>query len=341
MSKSLGNVVAPQKVCDSLGADILRLWVAATDYSGELALSDEILKRVTETYRRIRNTLRFLLANTADFDASKDMVPLEAMTEIDRYAVAMTREMAAKVTSAYERYEFHLVMQLLQGFCTEELGGFYLDVLKDRLYTCGANSKARRSAQSALHHITQQLVRLMAPVLSFTAEEIWSTLNPGKDVTEASVFFETWSEPLSAPSGETVLLARWSLLRQVRTTVTKAIEEVRTAGTVGSSLQAEIAITVPPATMAELNRLGRDLKFVFITSRVTLQPGTELSVSVTPSAAAKCERCWHYRKDVGTDASHPGFCARGTLEDLRVFAVVDEFRGQEVLADQQHRHRRA
>ena len=310
MSKSLGNVVSPQKVCDSLGADILRLWVAATDYSGELALSDEILKRVTETYRRIRNTLRFLLANTADFDVSKDLVPLEAMSEIDRYAIAVTREMAKNAIDAYGRYEFHTVMQLIQGFCSEDLGGFYLDVLKDRLYTCGANSKARRSAQSALHHITQQLVRLMAPVLSFTAEEIWSTLNQGKDVTEASVFFETWSEPLPAPAGETMLLARWTLLRQVRATVTKAIEEVRTAGTVGSSLQAEVSITVPPATMAVLNSLGRDLKFVFITSRVTVLPGDELSVSVTPSAATKCERCWHYRKDVGADAAHPGFCAR-------------------------------
>ena len=328
MSKSLGNVVAPQKVCDSLGADILRLWVAATDYSGELALSDEILKRVTETYRRIRNTLRFLLANTADFDASTDLVPLEEMSEIDRYAVAMTREMAASVVEAYGRYEFHTVMQLIQGFCSEDLGGFYLDVLKDRLYTCGATSKARRSAQSALHHITQQLVRLMAPVLSFTAEEIWSTLNPDKDVTEASVFFETWREPLPAPTGEAVLLARWLLLRQVRATVTKAIEEVRAAGTLGSSLQAEVSITVPPATMAVLNSLGRDLKFVFITSRVTVLPGAELSVAVSASAATKCDRCWHYRTDVGTDVSsevgadantnastntngkHPGFCAR-------------------------------
>ncbi len=310
MSKSLGNVVAPQKVCDSLGADILRLWVAATDYSGELALSDEILKRVTETYRRIRNTLRFSLANTADFDASKDLVPLEQMSEIDRYAIAMTREMAKNAVDAYGRYEFHNVMQLIQGFCSEDLGGFYLDVLKDRLYTCGANSKARRSAQSALHHVTQQLVRLMAPVLSFTAEEIWSTLNPGKDVTEASVFFETWQEPLSAPADEAVLVARWALLREVRATVTKAIEDVRTAGGVGSSLQAEIVITAPAATGAELSRLGDDLKFVFITSQAAVKEGEELRVEVTPSAAPKCDRCWHYRSDVGTDARHPGFCAR-------------------------------
>ena len=310
MSKSLGNVVAPQKVCDSLGADILRLWVAATDYSGELALSDEILKRVTETYRRIRNTVRFLLANTSDFDPSKNLVPLEQMSEIDRYAVAMTRDMAVKVIAAYDRYEFHVVMQLIQGFCTEELGGFYLDVLKDRLYTAGAASHARRSAQSALHHITQQLVRLMAPVLSFTAEEIWSTLNPGKDVIEASVFFETWKQPLPEPADEAALHTCWAMLREVRAVASKAVEDVRTAGDVGSSLQAEIVIEAPEATLAELARLGDDLKFVFITSQASAKLGGELKVTVTPSAAAKCERCWHYRSDVGADANHAGICAR-------------------------------
>ena len=231
------------------------------------------------------------------------------MSEIDRYAVAMTREMAAKVVAAYERYEFHVVMQLLQGFCTEELGGFYLDVLKDRLYTCGATSHARRSAQSALHLITQQLVRLMAPVLSFTAEEIWSTLNPGKDVTEASVFFETWKEPLAAPADERTLLRRWFLLREVRAVASKAVEEVRTAGGVGSSLQAEITI-VAPKGIYELARLGDDLKFVFITSQATAVDGAELQVTVAPSSAAKCDRCWHYRSDFGADANHPGICAR-------------------------------
>jgi isoleucyl-tRNA synthetase len=310
MSKSLGNVVAPQKVCDSLGAEILRLWVAATDYSGELALSDEILKRVTETYRRIRNTLRFLLANTSDFDVSNDAVPLESMSEIDRYAIAMTRKMAADATAAYERYEFHVVMQQLQSFCSEDLGGFYLDILKDRLYTCGAKSHARRSAQTALHHITQTLVRLMAPVMSFTAEEIWSTLNPGKSCVEASVFFETWKDALTAPANEDVLLARWAKLREVRTTVTKAIEDVRTAGSVGSSLQAEIEIEAPSDVFVELTHLGDDLKFVFITSQATVKNSNELKVNVKPSAAQKCERCWHYRSDVGQDAKHAGFCAR-------------------------------
>ncbi len=346
MSKSLGNVISPQKVCDSLGADILRLWVAATDYSGELALSDEILKRVTETYRRIRNTVRFLLANTSDFDASTDLVPLQAMSEIDRYAVAMTREMAAKVIAAYERYEFHTVTQLIQGFCTEELGGFYLDVLKDRLYTCGAASHARRSAQSALHHITQQLVRLMAPILSFTAEEIWATLNPGKSCVEASVFFETWKAPLPAPADEGVLLGKWSDVRELRASVNRAVESLREAGKVGASLEVVVEIWFGAGardlqTRRWLESLYDDAKYAFIVSQLQLvtadyvnsspegwvtwtslqnqqtKPGDQdwqskidVAIRVTPSAATKCERCWHYRSDVGADENHPGICAR-------------------------------
>jgi len=310
MSKSLGNVVAPQKVCDSLGAEILRLWVAATDYSGELALSDEILKRVTDTYRRVRNTVRFLLANTSDFDPSKDAVPLAELSEIDRYAIAMTRSMAATCVEAYGRYEFHVVMQQLMTFCSEDLGGFYLDVLKDRLYTCGTDSKARRSAQTALSLITRQLVTLMAPVMTFTAEEVWATLNPGRDVTEASVLYEVFNQPLPAPAEEADLLARWTTLREVRATVTKAIEALRESGAVGSSLQAEIDIAAPDAVRAELARLGDDLKFVFITSQARVSAGPELSVSVRAADASKCERCWHYRSDVGSNAEHSGLCAR-------------------------------
>jgi len=310
MSKSLGNVVAPQKVSDTLGAEILRLWVAATDYSGELALSDEILKRVTDTYRRVRNTVRFLLANTSDFDATKHALPLAEMSEIDRYAIAMTRAMARECVAAYERYEFHVVMQQLMSFCSDDLGSFYLDVLKDRLYTCGVNSKARRSAQTALAMITRQLVTLMAPVLSFTAEEVWATLNPGRDVTEASVFFELYNQPLPEVADEAALLARWAKLREVRAAATKAIEAVRESGGVGSSLQAEIIVEAPADLAAELARLGDDLKFVFITSQATVKQGDVLSVSVAPSAATKCERCWHYRSDVGTDATHSGLCAR-------------------------------
>src|SRR5687767_15723147 len=184
MSKSLGNTMAPQKISGTLGAEILRLWVAATDYSGELAISDEILKRVVEGYRRIRNTLRFLLANTSDFDATQDALPVEKLVEIDRYALAMTARMQEEAMADYARYQFHLVAQKLQAFCSEDLGAFYLDVLKDRLYTCPANSAARRSAQTALWHITHTLVRLMAPILSFTAEELWQLF-----AGEGSVFY--------------------------------------------------------------------------------------------------------------------------------------------------------
>src|SRR5687767_7633707 len=186
MSKSLGNTMAPQKISGTLGAEILRLWVAATDYSGELAISDEILKRVVEGYRRIRNTLRFLLANTADFDPAKHALPVAQWVEVDRYALAMTREMAQACIADYGKFEFHLVAQRLQTFCSEDLGGFWLDILKDRLYTNRADSPARRSAQTALHHVTQVLLRLMAPILSFTAEEAWEVLHPGKD---ESIFF--------------------------------------------------------------------------------------------------------------------------------------------------------
>src|SRR4026209_1164638 len=208
MSKSLGNTMAPQKISGTLGAEILRLWVASTDYSGELAISDEILKRVVETYRRIRNTLRFLLANTSDFDPSKHAVPVAQMTEIDRYALALTAQMQSAVADDYKAYQFHLVTQKLQGFCSEDLGGFYLDILKDRLYTCGADSRARRSAQTALWHITHALARLMAPILSFTAEEVWRTLTASQD---DSVFFHTW-HALPVVAHAAPLLARWDRL---------------------------------------------------------------------------------------------------------------------------------
>ncbi len=308
MSKSLGNVVAPQKVCDTLGADILRLWVAATDYSGELALSDEILKRVADTYRRMRNTLRFLIANTADFDASKDLVAADQLSELDRYALALTRKLVRECRDAYARYEFHAVTQKIQVFCSEDLGGFYLDVLKDRLYTCGATSPARRSAQTALHHILQTLVRMLAPILSFTCEEIWATLYPGKTVDESSVLFETWDYVVPGEDGN--LLETWQTLREVRGSVTKSIESLREQGTVGSSLQANVVISAPEPLAAALLRLGDDLKFVFITSRVEVKPGSELNVEVSPSAHQKCERCWHYRADVGGNAAHPSICGR-------------------------------
>jgi isoleucyl-tRNA synthetase len=320
MSKSLGNVIAPQKVSDTLGAEIIRLWVASADYSGELYISDEILKRVVESYRRIRNTLRFLLANTADFDASRDLLPPGRWTEIDRYALAMTREMAEAVAADYSRFEFHLVTQRLQTFCSEDLGGFYLDVLKDRLYTCARGSQARRAAQSALHHITQILLRVMAPILSFTAEEAWSVLHPGGS---ESVFFHTWDGVLPEQAGEAPLLVKWKRLREIRALVQKQLEELRQSGGIGSSLQAEVSILAPEGDRTLLESLGADLRFVLITSTATVEPGESLAVRVSPSPHGKCERCWHYREDVGADPRHPGICGRcvanieGAGEDRR------------------------
>jgi isoleucyl-tRNA synthetase len=307
MSKSLGNVIAPQKVSDTLGAEIIRLWVASADYSGELYISDEILKRVVESYRRIRNTLRFLLSNTADFDPARDLLPPERWLEIDRYALAMTRSMAEAAIADYSRFEFHLVAQRIQTFCSEDLGGFYLDVLKDRLYTCGRDSAARRSAQSALHHVTQILLRLMAPILSFTAEEAWEVLNPGR---EESVFFHTWDGVLPAQPGEEPLRVKWSRLREIRALVQKSLEELRQAGGIGSSLQAEVAIAAPEGDRALLESLGGDLRFALITSTAAVEPGEALAVRVTPSPHAKCERCWHYREDTGADPRHPALCGR-------------------------------
>ena len=307
MSKSLGNVIAPQKVSDTLGAEVLRLWVAATDYSGELSISDEILKRVVESYRRIRNTLRFLLANTADFDPQAHALPVGEWLEIDRYALALTQAAQQQMMRDYDNYDFHFVAQKLQSFCSEDLGGFYLDILKDRLYTAGRESKSRRSAQNALYQILQRMVRLMAPILSFTAEEIWA-LTGGADQT---VFTHTWDEfPAAGYSQE--LLERWGAIRGVRAEVQKQLEEARAAGKIGSSLQAEVEIRASGARLELLQSLKDDLRFVLITSSAVVTPvaAADEAVIVNPSAHEKCERCWHYRADVGADAAHPGLCGR-------------------------------
>ena len=281
MSKSKGNVVSPQKVCDSLGAEILRLWVAATDYSGELSISDEILKRVVEGYRRIRNTLRFLLANTSDFDRTRDAVPVAELLEIDRFALAQAQMMAAAVEADYGRYEFHLVVQRLQTYCSEDLGGFYLDVLKDRLYTAGADSRARRSAQTALALIRDALLKLMAPILSFTAEEAWRVLYPA----DPTIFAHTWQDALPAVPDAPALIAKWERILAVRAVVQKELETVRQSGAIGSSLQAEVSITAPEPAHAALASLGDDLRFVTITSAASLAPGAELAVRVAAESA--------------------------------------------------------
>jgi isoleucyl-tRNA synthetase len=299
-------VVAPQKVMDQYGADILRLWVATTDYSGELSISDEILKRVVESYRRLRNTLRFLLANTDDFDPATQSMPVAEWLEIDRYALAMTRKLQDELTAHYAAYEFHLVAQKLQSFCSEDLGGFYLDILKDRLYTTARDSKARRAAQNALYHITQALTRLMAPILSFTGEEVHAVL--GKQVDD-SVFFHTW-HALPAQENENDLLGRWQQIRDYRALVLKELENARAASQIGSSLQAEVILHVQPDVHALLSSLGDDLRFVLITSRAELVVAEENRILVIASGHAKCERCWHYREDVGTDAAHPQLCGR-------------------------------
>ncbi|MEK6708924.1 MAG: isoleucine--tRNA ligase [Pseudomonadota bacterium] len=342
MSKSKGNVIAPQKVMDTYGADILRLWAASTDYSGELTISDEILKRVVESYRRIRNTLRFLLANTADFNAVKDMLPVEQWLEIDCYMLALTKELQDDLTQSYTRYEFHLAMHKLHNFCSEDLGGFYLDILKDRLYTAAAQGIPRRSAQSALYHIAHSLVRLFAPILSFTAEEAWVHLT---GIADDSVLLHTWHE-FPEIENQVELFTRWHNLRAIRAGVMKRLEELRSDGKIGSSLQAEVEIYVGPSTFQMLQQIGDDLKFVMITSKATLHSDASLSqewsererdmknssswntlseqeqsalrlsdfenirVEAHPSVHAKCERCWHYRADVGTDANHPHICGR-------------------------------
>jgi isoleucyl-tRNA synthetase len=304
MSKSLGNTVAPQQVSSTLGAEVLRLWVASTDYSGELSISNEILKRVVESYRRIRNTLRFLLANSSDFDAARHAVPVAQMVEIDRYALALAARLQEDVRKDYEVYQFHLVAQKIQSFCAEDLGAFYLDILKDRLYTCGAQSAARRSAQTALWHIAHALVRMMAPILSFTAEEAWRVLAGTGD---KSVFEEVFHQ-IPDSGLDDAALRNWGDVRQVRDLVAKKIEEKRELKQVGSSLGAEVQVKAAGPAYEALARLGDDLRFVFITSRATVErvAGAAVTVAVTASEQAKCERCWHYRADVNA----AGLCGR-------------------------------
>ncbi len=310
MSKSKGNVIVPQQVMDELGADILRLWVASTDYSGELSISKEILKRVVESYRRIRNTLRFLLANINDFDQEKHALPVDQWLEIDRYALELTRALQQRVAAGYERYEFHAVVKELTAFCSEDLGAFYLDILKDRLYTTGADSRSRRSAQSALWHITATLVKLLSPILSFTAEESWQVF---RGDAGGSIFEQEW-HPLPDAQIEESLIRAWRDVRDVRDLANKKIEELRAQGKVGSSLQAELEIRTSGPVFEALQRLGDDLRFVLITSSagVAREAGSGLIIQVQPSGYIKCERCWHYRADVGHDPQHPELCGRCT-----------------------------
>lgn len=305
MSKSLGNYMPLRESAEKFGGEILRLWCASTDYSSDLGIDAKILARVVDAYRRIRNTLRFLLANTSDFDPTKHAVPLPELLEIDRWALARAAQLQHEILAHYEVYEFHPVVAKLQIFCSEDLGAFYLDVLKDRLYTTAAGSHARRSAQTALWHLSHAMLRWMAPFLSFTAEEAWQVFAPGES---PSIFTQTYVDV--AGWQDDALLAKWSRIRAIRDTANREIEAVRSSGQLGSSLQAELTIAAPAADRALLASLGDDLRFVTITSKVSLVDGDELRVTAVPSTATKCERCWHYRDDVGVDPAHPAICGR-------------------------------
>ena len=305
MSKSEGNVVAPQEVSGKLGAEIIRLWCASTDYSGDLGIDDKILARVVDSYRRIRNTLRFLMANVSDFDPVKHAVPFDELLEIDRYALSRAAQLQADILAHYEVYEFQPVVSKLQIYCSEDLGSFYLDILKDRLYTTAAGSHARRSAQTALHQITHAMLRWMAPFLSFTAEEAWATFGASE-----SIFLETYAD-LGQP--DTSLQDKWITIRTVRDLVNKKIEEKRAAGEIGSSLQVNVYLSSHSREVYEaLASLGDELKFIFIVSKVTIEhvEGRGISIDVTSSEDTKCERCWHYVEDIGSDPEHPTICGR-------------------------------
>lgn len=317
MSKSVGNVVIPQKVSDTLGAEIIRLWTAATDYSGELSISDQILKRVVESYRRIRNTLCFLLGNLSDFDATKDLVEKEQLFEVDRYAIALTASMQEQIKKHYDKYEFHPAVHRLQIFCSEDLGAFYLDILKDRLYTSAKDSVARRSAQTALYYITMTLVKLMAPILSFTCEEAWiemrRTFLANTPLADGVTIFTELFEELPAIDGAEALLTKWERILDIRAQLNKQLEDVRSEGKIGSALQAEVDLYASGDDFTLLNSLGDDLKFVFIVSRASLHEeatATEPRFEIASSEHEKCERCWHYRDDVNANPEHPGICGR-------------------------------
>jgi isoleucyl-tRNA synthetase len=319
MSKSLGNVVAPQKVMSTLGADVLRLWVAATDYSSEMNVSDEILKRMSDSYRRMRNTVRFLLGNLAGFDPARDALPVDRLLEIDRWTLARAAALQQEVIKAYRDYNFHLVYQKVHGFCVIELGAFWLDILKDRLYTMGATSAARRSAQTAMYHVAEAMVRWLAPILSFTAEEIWKYL-PG--TRDESVLLATW---WALPAVLASKAIDWDAVIALKTDVSRELEQLRAAGKLGAPLEAAVDVYLDEVQHRRMAAIGDELRFVLITSSARLLPAADRPADAVPATsvaktgawitvgvldAPKCARCWHRRPDVGVDPRHPEICAR-------------------------------
>lgn len=335
MSKSIGNVIAPQQVTNKLGADILRLWVAATDYSGEMTVSDEILNRSADAYRRIRNTARFLLANLNGFDPKNDLVAVEDMVALDRWAVRRAAALQQEIIEAYEQYNFHIVTQKLMQFCSVELGSFYLDIIKDRQYTAKQEGHARRSCQSALFHIAEAMVRWIAPVLSFTADEVWQLL-PGQ--RDAYVFTQEWYQGLQSITLDTDLSdAYWENLLTVRNEVNKVIEQARRDKRIGGSLEAEVTLFADATLTEQLTHIGDELRFVLLTSEAKVLPLVDatsdavetelvsLKLVVNATTAEKCERCWHHREEVGTIEAHPTLCHRCVTNiegdgEVRLFA---------------------
>ncbi len=320
MSKSLGNVVSPQDVMKTLGADIIRLWVAATDYRGEMTVSDEILKRTADAYRRIRNTSRFLLANLNGFDPATDLVAPGEMVELDRWAVDVAQRLQREIVAAYKDYQFHLIFQKMHNFCVNEMGGFYLDIIKDRQYTTRKEGLAHRSCQTAMYHIMEAMVRWMAPILSFTADEIWGFM-PGE--RGESVFTECWYEGLfSLDQGDAFDRGFWQRVITVREVVGKQLEQLRGEGGIGSSLDAEVDLYCDGELFETLSALQEELRFVLITSYARVLPGSGrpegavetglegLFLVAGVSAHPKCSRCWHHREDVGSNADHSELCGR-------------------------------
>lgn len=319
MSKSLGNVIAPQEVMDKLGADVLRLWVASTDYTGEMAVSDEIIKRASESYRRVRNTVRFLLANLAGFNPNEHLIDFDKLVELDKWAVSLASKVQKEIKGYYDNYDFHLVVKRLMHFCSIELGSFYLDIIKDRQYTAKADSHARRSCQTALYHIANMLIRVMAPILSFTAQEAFEVM-PGDH--DEFIFTQTWYDKLQELDDNAEFNhAYWERILDFRAQANRAIEDARNNGIVGGSLEAEITIYANEALKADLDKLKDELRFVLITSKTLVlseaipenafksEDGT-IGFIITKSQAPKCVRCWHFESLVNNNAKFPGLCPR-------------------------------
>ena len=315
MSKSLGNGIEPQDIMKTLGADILRLWIASADYSNEMSLSQEILKRNADAYRRLRNTARFLLANLDGFDPARDLPALDEMVALDRWIVHRAWEVQERIKEAYERYDFAAIVQALLNFCSVDLGSLYLDVTKDRLYTMGEDSRGRRSAQGAMYRIAEAFVRWIAPVLSFTADELWGYLPAATDRGEraGNVLFATWYDGLAPlPDDAPLAAADFDRLLALREQVAKVLEPMRANGQIGAALEAEITVTAGSEVAARLQPLAEELRFLFISGDVAVVPAQtdDIFVNAQPTSKAKCVRCWHHRADVGVAPAHPQLCGR-------------------------------